>query len=273
MFIKLLLGFFLIQNRHCCNAANSVPVIEFLQEKDCGSTTINYSINSSKGITELTSCGKYSFKFLKKFKPLKLEGSNWSITLNLNDFEKKFGFVDYGGAPYMYKWFNQNLKPDQWQHLCYTVTSKEIHVVMNGEVLLNQMQDCPKCTLLQPKLSLGTYRFQGKITEVYLWSHALALDKLISLTTTCDAKNIPIPDLFSWKSISTDATNTTCFNYGIIEKDAEFCERSYPKRNAVIEYKTNFETSNYMCQSFGGRLFLPKSNNDTEELGSLIKVG
>ena len=146
---------------------------------------------------------------------------------------------------------------------------------MNGEVLLNQTQDCQNCTLLQPKLLLGgaePHRLQGKITEVYLWSHALALDKLISLTTTCDAKNIPIPDLFSWKSISTDATNTTCFNYGMIEKDAEFCERSYPKRIAVIEYRTNFETSNYVCRAFGGSLFVPKSNNDREELGSLIKV-
>ena len=149
-------------------------------------------------------------------------------------------------------------------------------LVMNGEVLLNQTQDCPKCTLLQPTLSLGgagSNRINGKITEVYLWSHALELEQLISLTTTCEAKNIPIPDLFSWKSISTDATNSSCFNYGMIEKDAEFCERSYPKRITVIEYRTNFETSNYMCQAFGGSLFVPKSNNDSEELGSLIKVG
>ena len=89
----------------------------------------------------------------------------------------------------------------------------------------------------------------------------------------CEVKNIPIADLFSWKSISTDTSNSTCVNFVMIEKDAEYCERSYPKRIAVIEYQTNFEASNYMCQAFGGRLFLPKSDNDSEELGSLIKVG
>ena len=266
-----MLGTFLRQ----CNIVKSVPVVEFLQEKDCDST-INYSINPKKALTELTLCGKYSFKFLKEVNALTLKGEQWSLQLGLIDFEKKFGFVYFGGAPFIFKWFNQNLKPDQWQHLCYTVTSKEIHVVMNGEVLLNQTHDSPKFALLQPKLMLGgddeSMRLQGKITEVNLWSHALDLEQLISLSTTCEAKNISIPDLFSWKSISTDASNTTCLNYGMIEKDAEFCERSYPKRITVIEYQTNFETSNYMCQSFGGSLFLPKSNNDTEQLGFLIKV-
>ena len=259
-----------------CNIAKSVPVIEFLQGKDCDSI-INLSINPSKAITELTLCGKYSFKFLKKVNALTLKGEQWTLQLGLIDFDKKFGFVYLQeDVPFIFKWFNQNLKPDQWQHLCYTVSSKRIHVVMNGEVLLNQTHNFPKFALLQPKLMLGgddeSMRLQGKITEVNLWSHALELEQLISLSTTCEAKNIPIPDLFSWKSISTDATNSTCFNYGMIEKDAEFCERSYPKRITVIEYLTNFETSNYMCQSFGGSLFLPKSNNDTEELGSLIKV-
>ena len=86
-------------------------------------------------------------KFLKKVNALELKGLTWSLELGLIDFDKKFGFMYFGDAPFIFKWFNQNLKPDQWQHLCYTVTSKEIHVVMNGEVLLNQTQDCPKCTL------------------------------------------------------------------------------------------------------------------------------
>ena len=58
----------------------------------------------------------------------------------------------------------------------------------------------------------------------------------------------------------------------MIEKDAEYCERSYPKRITVFEYRTNFETSNYMCQAFGGNFFYAKSNIEIEELRSLIKV-
>ena len=88
----------------------------------------------------------------------------------------------------------------------------------------------------------------------------------------CEVKSIPIADLFSWKSISTDTSNSTCVNFVMIEKDAEYCERSYPKRITVFEYRTNFETSNYMCQAFGGNFFYAKSNIEIEELRSLIKV-
>ena len=69
---------------------------------------------------------------------------------------------------------------------------------MNGEVLLNQTHDSPNFVLLQPKLKLGgddeSIRLQGKVTEVNLWSQALELEQLISLSTTCEAKNISIPD-------------------------------------------------------------------------------
>ena len=184
MLIKLFLVFLLVLNRFC-NATTSVPAVEFLQEKDCDSI-LEISINPNTEnsiISEFTACGTYSFKFLKPVKPFVLKGSTWSTYLLMNNFEKKYGFVSLGGALYIFKWTNQNLKPDQWQHICYTVTSKKLHVVLNGEVVVNQTLECPNCNLLQPKLLL---RGEGKIAQVNLWSHSLELQQVISWTTTCE---------------------------------------------------------------------------------------
>ena len=52
------------------------------------------------------------------------------------------------------------------------------------------------------------------------------------------------------------------------EKDEFFQENSY--KNILIEYLTDFNSSNYLCQAFGGKLLVPKTDQELKEVASFI---
>ena len=52
------------------------------------------------------------------------------------------------------------------------------------------------------------------------------------------------------------------------EKDEFFQKESY--KNVLIEFMTDFNSSKYLCQAFGGKLLVPKSDQELKEVNSFI---
>ena len=113
------------------------------------------------------------------------------LILDIFDFETKKGEVFYQGAYYPFYFHNQNVTPDSWQYICLVISSIQIKIVWNGEILLSQCKlDLSTAEIKDTKLWLGgglfydmesNQRLRGMIANADFWNSALQDDDLISI--------------------------------------------------------------------------------------------
>ena len=116
------------------------------------------------------------------------------VSIAMIDYNKKFGFINFNGAGYMYIWQN-DIVPDKWHHLCYSFASHEIHIVLDGIPIFHEdMKNLPAINLNLSNLDLSIgklsenklpRRFSGLMTEVNVWSKGLKLNDMIEITSKC----------------------------------------------------------------------------------------
>ena len=86
--IILFLILFTISSPGDCS--NQVPVLKYKSGNECASDVIGVQIKSTSTLEEFTFCGKYYFRFLH---PSVLMGIEPDLILNIENFEKHFGFL------------------------------------------------------------------------------------------------------------------------------------------------------------------------------------
>ena len=119
-------------------------------------------------------------------------GMEPDIILTIADFENKLGFLMHRGVYYRFQFQNQSVTPDSWQYICLAVSSIQIKIIWNGEILTSVSKvDEPKEEIKDTRLWLGgalffgelrNRRFEGMITNANFWNNALGDDDLISIT-------------------------------------------------------------------------------------------
>ena len=259
---------------NCSN--QEVSVLNYKDGHKCSSDLVGVPIKStSSHIDEFTFCGKYYFRFLRRSFLMSVEPD---LILSIFDFENKKGEVIYQGAFYPFSFHNQTILPESWQYVCLVVTSIQIKVVWNGELLYKQHYkfELPKEVIKNTKLWLGgalfhdvNRRLEGMIANAKFWNNALQDDDLISITT--NNKRVISSAKYDLLS-STIPKNSSCIDYLILdENDYLFQDHNKHVHNILIEYKTDFDSSNFICQGYGGNLTLPKNEEDLKTLGNLIK--
>ena len=142
-------------------------------------------------LNEITICFRFAIRFLKTAVFVSI-GSVVSIAKI--DYNKKFGFINFNGAGYMYIWQN-DIVPDKWHHLCYSFAGNEIHIVLDGIPIFHKdMINLPAINLNLSNLDLSIgylsqnklpQRFSGLMTEVNVWSKGLKLNDMIEITSKC----------------------------------------------------------------------------------------
>ena len=151
---------------------------------------------------------------------------------------------------------------------------------MNGEVVYDGFPSKKPDTKFETTLWLGGYgeytqtrRFEGTMTEIYLWNKALSINDLISITTESKAsEKIPEPALFSWKTFKLSAGFPSCVEYQTLYENDELFKETFKEHDTLlIEYVTTSESSSYFCKSFGGKYLVPQNDEDIAQVSSLIK--
>ena len=256
-----------------CNS--QVLILKYTRRNDCTNPLVQLKLNMT--LNEFTYCGQYNFRFLRtsylmSFYP------NLDMRLKIADFEKKIGFLVYDEAAYLFDFKNQSLKTDEWQSICFSISMNQVIIVLNGQILLHDKVDSVTKEILNPVLSLGGTtiehdsgkRFVGLITDVHLWSRSLNIDNLISITKTNIISNMTIPDLFTWPMFKAQS-NTTCVEFLVKDENDELLQKKPLQNIMLIEDFKNFDTSNYLCQAYGGKLFVPKSHEDLSKISLLFE--
>ena len=173
------------------NCSNQVSVLKYKGGNTCGSTLVGIPIKSTSSrssiIDEFTFCGQYYFRFLRNSV---LIGMEPDLILAITDFENKRGSLLYQGVYYMFWFQNQTVNPDSWQYICFAVSSSQIKIIWNGEILLSDPRVIlSKEEFTETKLWLGgalffdkkNNRFEGMIAAANLWNDPLDDNDLISM--------------------------------------------------------------------------------------------
>ena len=265
------------------NCSNQLKVLKYIDGNECERALVGIPINSTASTSslfdEFTFCGKYYFRFLRRSFLMSMEPD---LILDIFDFEDKKGYLFYQGAYYQFTFKHQTVTHDSWHYICLAISSTKVKIAWNGEILLSIPKlDLPTAEIISTTLWLGgalffdneygLRRFGGMIVNAHFWSNALQDNDLISITS--DNKNVirlANYDLLS----NTIPRNSSCVNYLILdENDILFQDvQGWSQlENLLIEYKTDFDSSNYICQGYGGNLTFPKNEKDLETLGDFIQ--
>ena len=135
------------------SSSKQVSVLKFKGGEECSSNLVGVPITTSTAsslLDEFTFCGKYYFRFLRySF----LIGMEPDLTLKITDFENKVGYLRMQGLYYKFNFTNQPVTTDSWQYICVAVSSIQIKVILNGEVLLsNPKVNVPKNKIKATKM-------------------------------------------------------------------------------------------------------------------------
>ena len=111
--------------------------------------------------------------------------------------------------------------------------------------------------------------FKGVITNAYLWNKSLQIEKFEEI----NSGEFSTTELFSWNDLDSIITNhrNDCFEKQILNQNDELFQNSFEEKIHLVEHKTTFDTSNYLCQGFGGNLLVPKDEEELITLGTLIQ--
>ena len=252
------------------NCNDQVLILKYNGREECSKSLVELPIKSA--MKEFTYCGKYSLKFLKTSV---LMGFDMNTYFGVQ-YEKKLAYlIVYGDIA----WINltsHSLKPDQWQHLCFSVSSSQVQIVLNGVILKVKTMHYTEVTF--EKLWIGGIlenkgyeknRMEGRITGIHIWNETLEVKYLVSITSNNIGPNfMPPPALFSWQTLKMQS-NTSCIEYIMLDGNDELFKK-ISEKNVLMEYLTDFYSSNYLCHAFGGKLLVPKTDKDLNEIKSFL---
>ena len=253
-------------------------ILKYNRRDDCAESVIGLPMKSA--MKEFTFCGKYSFKFLKSYV---LMGFDMNTFVLMQYEKRRVQLKIYGDIAWV-NLENYSLEPDQWQHLCLSVSSKskQVQIVMNGLILQNETMDYTSEEITNDKMWIGGMapvvdypwkeerRMEGAITEVNIWNETLGAKHLISITSNhMVVSNATQPSaLYLWQTLKVQS-NTSCIEYIKRDRNDESFNEN-PQKNVLIQYLADINTSNYLCQAFGGELLVPKRDQDLHEVSSLL---
>ena len=253
------------------NCSDQIRVLKYKGGMNCTGDLVG--VPTSSLLEEFTFCGKYYFRFLHSSV---LMGIEPDLILNIENFEKHFGFLMIHGDYYRFDFHNQTVTPDSWQYICLAVNTSQMKIVWNGEILFNHPKpDLPTTKNKNIKLWLGgalfsdqeyNKRLEGMIAKTNVWNTVLQDDYLISITTNKKTITSTKYDLYS----ITTPKNSTCIDYLVLDENDDLFQESHPE-NHLIEYKTNFLSANYLCQGYGGQMTIPINEEDMTTLDHLIQ--
>ena len=268
---------------HFANCKN-IAILEYESVENCKNCdcTVGIPIESSSSLTEFSFCGKYRFKFLQDSVLMFMDGPETYI--RILDFKENVGVLLHDAIGNFFFFPNQTIKPDSWQHFCLAISVNSITLILNGEVVFNSTNsagNCSKNLAKNTNLWLGGEnvpnklyrRFEGTITDSYLWNESLEIGDLIAITmgNKSSSKSMSDQKLFSWETFKHESTSS-CMKYQLLDENDDLFQDNFEDEDIIlVEIKSTFDYSNTICQAFGGNLLIPRNDHDLNKVGSYIQ--
>ena len=167
------------------------------------------------------------------------------------------------------------LTPYVYEHLCFSHNMTHYKVLVEGEVWYEELiieENIPKLKkpfedkdfVVGP--NLGTYKmqyFNGKITEINVYSNSFTIEELTTITTTCEKVSIG-NKMSDWSDVKE--TDLTIPEGAIVETEMRKTERMCSSRLknliTLMPFPTSMNEANIACQAFGAQMLQPFASSD-----------
>ena len=188
------------------------------------------------------------------------------------EFESFHGFVLLNG-----KWliFSAPKKPPRfsYQHLCFTHNQTHYFVACEGK-LWSIIQFYPDhLTHIKKVTNIGelafgpgsksTWYFNGKVSELNIFSNTFTEYELLQLTKSCSKANKGIM-LFDWSQVQlSDVIIPQELKIKVkVRTNNYFCSKKSTLTVGMFPFPMMAEQANTVCNAWGSKLFFPESSND-----------
>ena len=204
----------------------------------------------------------------------------------LNFVQNNYGFLHFHKDMYVMYELRENVLPLKWYHICASYQRYHIHMVVNGEMVINKAIESLKSLknyniTLQPQLAVGYCPdsgfnigplngiTRGILTDLNIWSKALTTTEMKKFTEDCQLPT-SVPDLYNWNGnqITEKGTYAKSLN---LSADYVCDDKEEDSVTILLPHAQTYNKAKIMCQLLGGQLPLPKNQSQLRKLQSLYQ--
>ena len=201
-------------------------------------------------------------------------------------FEQNLGFLKLNGnaKEYIFSMPHQ-IPPFYYQHFCFTHDETDYKVACNGILWYTAplfKNDIPllKKDLKITNLEIGPpdyadmFYFNGKVSELYIFSNTFTTEELISISKDCSIVEKGIK-VFDWAQVQTSdiiIPQSSDIEIEIRNRDY-FCLEKDELNLGMLPFWMTAEAANINCRAWSGKVFLPQSSKDLEKMKMLVTNG
>ena len=209
--------------------------------------------------------------------------SNKQFALTIK-FQSHLGFILLNEKWHIFSVLNQP-PPFSYQHLCFTHNETHYFVACEGMLWFKSQFDLESLPLIKnetridkivfgPGFNPNMFYFNGKVSDLNIFSNYFTEYELINLTKSCSRINKG-KKLFDWAEIQKyDFIIPQDLNIEIIEKINDyFCSAKNSLTLGMFPFPMEVERANTVCKAWSGNIFLPESSNDLEQMEYIVTNG
>ena len=159
-----------------------------------------------------------------------------------------------------------------WNHVCIMLNSvtEDMTVVLNGEKVLNRnmkwdlsLMNTNLSIMGYPTMSSYSYSLFGKITDVNMWSHSLAVEEAVSWTL-CRMKEGG--NLVDWRTATWEARRLQ-----EVQVEREVVCRKRQDRLLVLDTQRDFDGTLRLARILGGNMATADSQESAENISKALE--
>ena len=198
-------------------------------------------------------------------------------------FPLDLGKVQLNGESFYFKIpKDSGIRPFYWHHICISLNKGEYWVVFDGQQWSNGTHKIkPFQNISIDQLFMGSLykidkedreNFEGKLSELNIWSNSISLDKLIDITKSCSHSK-PVPDILQWLNV-TNSMLTGNNNHQRTIKQLCSTSKSETSYHKLIPHLQDQDGAMKTCQVLNGQLASPKTLDEYKSWnGMKLKIG
>jgi hypothetical protein len=250
-----------------------------------------------KDVTEFSYCGRFNLNAIvsQALFTIKSGSNQLGLDLDLGNLGQT-GYVFFDKSWHLFVIKNQPVLPKQWHSICYSVNATDnnsLSIVFDGELLngskkgiipvyirSDKMNNATLKLGLLPVVKNGAWnpktysRFDGLMSEIYMWTSPLSIDNMIQFTKGCKspaALQLTTPDLFDWsKYHNFSKYETKYISVFKLDVQSAMCNKFAMMQLNFIPYHTTFDEAVNICHGYGGRMVTVNTFQEAQVLTGQI---
>ena len=259
-----------------------ISIIDFTEvDKEYDQSQNGVEVTLGKTIHLRSFCVRF-YSMITRSSRIFTSDKQFALTM---EFKSHLGFILLNEKWHIFSVLNQP-PPFSYQHLCFTHNETHYFVACEGMLWFKSQFDQDSLPLIKkatkidkivfgPGFNPNIFYFNGKVSDLNIFSNYFTEYELITLTKSCSRVNKGVK-LFDWAQLQQ-------YDFIIPQEDLNveikwksddyFCSEKNNLTVGMFPFPMEAEFANTVCKAWNGNIFLPESSNDLEQMEYIVKSG